>query len=292
MPKVRISSTYLRRHDPQFWDRGREQRFVCPFCGLGKPMDNNHRSLCLNLLTNAWVCHRCRAKGKLVAEGAEVIEERNVIQAEAERQEREAYFKYLENLKYVKRLHGTAGALYLEQERHINPRFASYHGVRYSPYFYGSPAVLFTLRDLHGKLVAINGRYINEWRDIKHRAAGDKHRGLFVCHKAFSGDYVYLCEAPLDALSLSMAGFMAIASCGAGFSNQLFIQAQGKVVRICCDNDSEGLKLGFHWQDLLAAAEIESEIVLPQTKDWNRDLQKFGVEGIKTHIAQICAIRR
>ena len=60
-----LSLSELRAFDPRAKERGGESDFCCPLCGSGKPVDQAHRSLGVNLTNGAWYCHRCDQSGKL-----------------------------------------------------------------------------------------------------------------------------------------------------------------------------------------------------------------------------------
>src|SRR6266508_3842076 len=63
---VALSLAELERFDPNVPAAGTQHRFCCPLDACsGKPMNETHRSLCVNTATGLWKCHRCGATGKL-----------------------------------------------------------------------------------------------------------------------------------------------------------------------------------------------------------------------------------
>src|SRR6266508_825796 len=63
---VALSLAELERFDPNVPAAGTQHRFCCPLDACsGKPINETHRSLCVNTATGLWKCHRCGATGKL-----------------------------------------------------------------------------------------------------------------------------------------------------------------------------------------------------------------------------------
>lgn len=83
----------------------------------------------------------------------------------------------------------------------------------------GTGALVFPLRDDRGALVALNGRVIAPKEgQTKALTFGEKSEGVFWgpgSVEAFQkGGALAICEAPLDALSLAVAGVPSVALCG------------------------------------------------------------------------------
>jgi hypothetical protein len=134
------------------------------------------------------------------------------------------------------------GVDYLWGRRGIPAWIAAEAGVRFSAGWYGRPVVGFPLRDELGLLVAAAGRYIDAAAP-QTRSAGPKRAGVFVAAPgALEADGVCLCEAPITALSVAVAGRPAIALCDKHWPVWLVSRLAFKTVYISFDEgdpDSE-----------------------------------------------------
>ena len=266
-----LSLRFLENFDPHP-DRSanaREKRFLCPLCGDAKPRDGAHRSLSANTQSGVWVCHRCGERGKLVEWHEKTFLDARVLRrtklrrafaldggatraarvsepdtTKIETPETISGGKWRVALRDLQPLVDTAGASYLKK-RAISSEVATAAGTRFSPSWFGRAAVVFPLRDAQNALVAAQGRYISDGRGPKARTSGDKKAGVFATAHFFEnlqrGAPIVIVEAPIDALSLAMCGFPAMALCGKdGWPVWLPIKCAFHRVALAFDADAAG----------------------------------------------------
>jgi len=191
----------------------------------------------------------------------------------------------------------TPGAAYLEG-RGISYLFSVNCGVRYHPSWRGyGAAVVFPLRDQAGRLVAAEGRLINEpypvlnGKPCKTLSAGPKSLGTFATFGAFEQSDIIIVEGPINALTLAQAGFPTVATCGAGnLARWLPVACAGKRrILLEFDND-EGGQSGMRrlydpktGRGLLAStdAEIIHLPILEPGSDWNDLLMQYGYDALQ-----------
>lgn len=310
---------------------GAERRFLCPLCGEGKPKDSAHRSLGLNTQSGAWVCHRCGEKGKLaewkdenllnaktlrrqklrrafsldapqVSARADTLKVRPdstvlspalpALSARADTTESTLppLPTWRKSLKNLIPLAGTPGEKYL-QGRGITFEAAHAAGVRFSPSWFGCPAVVFPIRDAQSTLVAAQGRYLSEGKGPKARTTGDKKAGVFVT-AGFWEDVkraapVVICEAPIDALSITLCGFPALALCGKdGWPDWLAVKCAFKSVALALDADAAGDAGGEKLCKVLSSLGAKPFRVRPEGgKDWNEVLCVQGQDALADWLA-------
>lgn len=313
-----LSLRQLEEFDPRAPGGGAERRFLCPLCGEGKPKDSAHRSLGLNTQSGAWVCHRCGEKGKLAEWkdekplSAKTLRRQKLrrafsldapqvsaradtlkmslsstvfslalpsLSARADTAQSTlvlapAWRKALKNLVPLAK---TPGETYL-QGRGIPLEAAHAAGVRFSPSWFGRPAVVFPIRDAQNTLVAAQGRYISDGKGPKARTTGDKKAGVFVTAGFWDdvqrGAPVVICEAPIDALSIALCGFPALALCGKdGWPDWLPVKCAFKNVALAFDADDAGDDGAEKLGKVLSSLGAKPFRVRPQGgKDWNEVL--------------------
>ena len=299
-----LSLRQLEEFDPRAPSGGGERRFLCPLCGEGKPKDATHRSLGVNTESGAWVCHRCGEKGKL----AEWKNEKPLDFRSTRRQKLRRAFsldsevsvdtstnpsnialswdKPLENLTS---LAGTSGEKYL-QSRSIALDVAHTAGVRFSPSWFGYPAVVFPIRDAQSTLVAAQGRYISDCKGPKARTTGNKKAGVFVTANFWEdikrGAPIVICEAPIDALSIAVCGFPALALCGKdGWPNWLQVKCAFKNVALAFDADNAGDVGSEKLSKALSSLGAKPFRLRPSGKDWNEMLCSQGQSALSDWLA-------
>jgi len=179
----------------------------------------------------------------------------------------------------VNKIIGTPAADYLKS-RGIPVDLAQATNCGYAPAWGNiGQAVVFPIVNETGAAIAANGRAITETTpDKQKRTYGPKSTGAFITPGALKADPVAITEAPIDALSLALAGLPAIAICGTSGLPQWLIDclemptepARSRTVYLAFDNDQAGET---------AAARIGAAMPLAQTtrlrpkgKDWNADL--------------------
>ncbi len=285
---------------------------MCPLCGQGKARDSAHRCLTLNTGSGAWHCWRCEAKGKLV----EWHEARPPAQRRREKLHRAfsldaptfggPNFPDLKEmslrkdttpkpeakpttwhraLKNLQPLEGTPGAHYL-QSRGLSLDIAHQSGARFGRDFYGHAAIVFPIRDRQGNLVAAQGRYLASARGPKARTVGEKKRGAFLTPGLWGavagGAPLIVCEAPLDALSLALCGFPALALCGKTGPDWLRRAAAFQVVALALDADEAGDAASDELAALLSPLGAKPFRLRPEGgKDWNELLQTRGLDHLR-----------
>lgn len=196
------------------------------------------------------------------------------------------------------------GEAYLRR-RGIDPVFPICRGMLYSPawgwtrddnaggwrpFKYPRPAVVYPLRDAKGALVAVEGRFIDgkdgtdPERYKKTCCIGQKGCGVFATPDAFTQATALICEGPVNAISLALCGFPALATCGTGNRpGWLPAACAGKRVVIAFDPDTAGIaaarKLAGHFA---TAGVIAYELPITQAgADWNDLLQRYGREVLQ-----------
>ena len=178
-------------------------------------------------------------------------------------------------------LAGTPGESYLAS-RNISLEEAHAAGARFSPSWFGSAAVVFPIRDENGVLVAAQGRYLRAGSGPKARTAGSKKAGVFTSARLWEevkrGAPVVICEAPLDALSLAMCGYPALALCGKdGWPSWLPIRCAFKSVALAFDADDAGDAGAARLHLSLSSLGARAFRLRPEGgKDWNEILQEQG----------------
>lgn len=306
-----LSLRELQEFDPRAAIRDGETRFCCPRCGQEKPRDAAHRSIAANLQTGEYKCHRCGAKGKLL----EFHEERAERPQEGPRERRQRvnrqafalpppeepkapdsseWKKLLRELAPdLRPLAGTPGAEYLVG-RGIPCDLARAAGVRYHAEFKASvkstrtrPAVVFPFRAQKGALVAVQGRCL-DGQDPGKLSAGPIGQGVFATPGALAGEVIAITEAPIDALSLALAGLPAVALGGTGSKPWLKDACVLRCVLLATDAD----KTGDNAADALGAALTpyvrRCERLRPAgAKDWNELLQRGGIDALRTAVAPV-----
>jgi hypothetical protein len=297
-----LSLSELEQFDSRARSSGRERRFCCPFCGGEKPMDSTHRSLCVNTESGAWNCKRCGAAGKLKEfwedKGALIVTEkcrrgtatrRAFATAPPPRHDPEPSLDSVEGYKRQRRgiraLSESPGEAYLIS-RGIPLDLAKSSHCKYAPSWgrIGS-AVVFPVFDAEGKGIAAAGRALE---GSGKQTFGPKSLGVFSTPRALDADPVAITEAPIDALSLALAGLPSVALCGtSGLPSWLITRlakspepGRSRTVYLAFDDDQAGDT---------AAAKIEGQLSLvrglrlrPQgAKDWNAMLTGQGLDSLR-----------
>lgn len=284
---------------------GEDRRYLCPLCGQDKPRDAAHRCLVANHQSGLWECKRCKAKGKL----RERWEERPQI-TPRERRQRALHQAFAlppeepappedpegapwrDKLRGLQPLAGTPGAEYLAS-RGIPLDVATSAGVRFSPTWYGRPAAVFAFRDGRGGLVAAQGRCV-DGKEPGKLTAGPIGRGVFFgpgARQALDTDPgapVALVEAPIDALSLAVAGLPALALAGTSGKSWLPRALAFRRVLLALDADVAGDSAAAVLAGELQALGARCERLRPGgAKDWNEALQRAGAEALRAALAGV-----
>jgi hypothetical protein len=305
---------------------GSNRRYLCPLCGDGKKRDAAHRSLSLAMETGLWNCHRCGASGQLTEhqvkrEGQGTKEKAKANRARLSQLQTyqleghqsqtcepgqgtsdETSNQWRDRLKGLQPLVGTQGEDYL-RSRGISLEVAILAGLRFAPEWFGRPAVVFPIRDLSGSLVAAQGRHIAGTGKL---TCGPKSQGVFFAptridietndmetsekrvFRPLDRDVpaVIICEAPIDALSLAMCGFPALALCGVNGAYTsgppwLHLACGLRRVVLAFDNDAAGQEAATSLVAKLSPFGARCERLQPEgAKDWNEALETQGREAL------------
>ncbi len=308
-PTLQIGLSDLETFDPRARSTGTERRFCCPFCGDGKPKDVAHRSMGVNTTSGAFVCHRCHASGLLSefwtrtpkgSPSAATRQTRNQAQLRAafplsyrNPEEESATALTFDS----EPLAGTPGAAYLNG-RGIPLEVALLSGARFSPDWFGHPAIVFPLHDLDGLCVAAQGRFVDGHDKPKVQTKGPKKNAVFVAPTLDTfapfdakgrGVPFIVTEAPLDALSLAVAGFPAVALCGTTGPGWLRVKAALRWAFLGFDADEAGEVASADLAPSLESFGATVHRLRPGdgAKDWNEMLCQIGRDGLADFVAHI-----
>jgi DNA primase len=146
--------------------------------------------------------------------------------------------------------------------------------------------VCFPIRNQAGDVVAMSARAIdNDYLDPKQVVRGYKSLGVFATPGALETDSLIVAEAPIDALSLAMAGFAAIATVGTSWPNWLINVARNKkLTLIAFDNDEPGDKASDKLLAELSNVGANAIRLAPSRKDWNEVLLADGLDTLKSQV--------
>lgn len=291
-----LSLEDLRAFDPYAPERTGENDFCCPLCGNGKPVDQAHRALSVNLESGAWHCHRCEHSGKLrefwterppIGHGPAgrrpALRRKPLTLPPAAAQSNVLPGSVYQSIaERSLALAGSPAADYLSS-RGLSLELCETAGVRYAPDWHGRPAALFPILDLSGREIAAQGRYLKPQPGRPNfYTEGPKSGGVFATPAAWEADEITITEAPIDALSLALSGYSALALVGKSWPDWLpaFIASTRKHVYLAFDADlpdSKGMRAGDEAATKLAAAlryyDCHPNRLRPgRGKDWNEQL--------------------
>lgn len=256
----------LQAHDNAPESGNGRARYRCP---LPDCNGKRNRSLSVEVATGFWKCHRCGSKGRLG--GAVRCGERLPPPPAPPSEPCRLKLRRVLRESGVVAITGTPGASYLLR-RGIAAQLAERCRVRYARSWYRRPAVLFPVRDMTGKLVAAQGRFLQPSGDTKFITLGQLRHGVFWTPQR-DGAPLVVAEAPLDAMALATLGYSAVATCGTSCPALLRAAAQGRRVLIATDADSAGDAAAQKWSDYLRLAAVSIERLRPpRGKDWNEEL--------------------
>ena len=211
---------------------------------------------------------------------------------------------------------GTPGAAYLAG-RGIPLEVAHGSGVRWSPSYHGAGAVLFPVRALDGLLVAVQGRRIDNRARPKAITVGPKSTGVFAAVGvpaaasgaasggrvrfgpggvlnadtgavgAWKAEPVVLVEGPIDALSLAVAGYPALALMGGDMHQWLGWACGGRRVLVASDGDEAGELAASSWSQILGSRGAHvARLRPPDGRDWNDLLREDGAEALGRYVSE------
>lgn len=324
---ARLSLADLEIFDSKAPAGKKDRRFCCPICGTSKPLDEEHRSLSVNVETGAWQCHRCKATG-LILEKQKRSHDYQDSPRRRQRAALDAAFglhpsrskpnapdpdkqeNLQAQLKGIRSFTGSPAEKYL-LSRGIPSEVAKAARVKYSPKWGGGifqtktgiaatsgigPAAVFYTFDREGNCVAAFGRSIE---GSEKRTYGNRSLGVFSTAGAFECDLPIITEAPIDSLSFAACGFPSIALGGLSFPEWLPEMMIGKTVLIAFDSDQPGTpaarEVGKAVQKLASAIRMQGgspKRLKPLVgKDWNDVLRDRGAEALTEWLqAELSAI--
>ncbi len=308
-----LSLRDLEEHDPGARRRSGETRFLCP---LPECVDHQrpalHRSLSANDQTGEWKCHRCEAAGILAEWNKPPQERPRITKRDRGMRELRRFVapapeppppdntadtgRLRELLADVVSLAGTPGADYLIR-RGIPEPLAVAAGARYSPTWYGRPAVVFPSRNADGRLKAAQGRLITDPQKGPNKlSAGPIASGVFATPGAWdaikANQPVAIAEAPIDALSLAAAGLPAFAFFGKELGRNReawFLAAVAfSPVWISFDFDISGEAAAVKLAAVLCGPKCGARArrLRPDAKDFNAQLLADGPDVLRQWISE------
>lgn len=282
--KEHLSLAELEKFDHRAPRNKTERRFCCPFCGTGKTISQDHRSLAVNTSSGVWICHRCSRNGLL----KEYWKELSDKSYDFNKNERSSNFKKrkqvlkqeffqvnqtlckpetfptegqqkLEKLRekydcWVEDFAGSEASHYLEG-RGIAEAIAGEAGCGYASNWQHwekvenegwnligtDKRVVFPIRDRQNNLIAVSARAIDgDFLGSKAITVGKKSLGVFSTPNAVGSSRAIIVEAPIDALSLKVIGFDAIAVIGTSWPDWLWLDCAFRRVGIGFDADDAG----------------------------------------------------
>lgn len=317
----------IEAHDTRPISLGKNEfRYLCCLSEScrNKPLDAAHRSLCLNLGTGAFFCHRCQRKGKLRefwtknvgavksreksgfnprAKARIVLQEKFKValaKVKKETQPLDKLDRLSEQMRqWQLKFAGSPAQNYL-QKRGVAIETAREFGCGYAAqwehwekredqwFLVGTDErVIFPVTDKTGKLVAVQARAINNrFIGAEKLTKGDKSLGLFQPMKVFKHRVVAITEGPVDALALGTCGVAATAMIGSSFPAWLPIACGFKSILIATDADEAGDTAATKLQTELAARGAHVFRLRPRSaKDWAEVLEEVGKRKLAAHLA-------
>ena len=157
------------------------------------------------------------------------------------------------------------------------------------PRYRGDGAIVFPIRTLEGKLIAVQGRFLSPSKGFsKCLTFGEKSKGVFwgpTARAAFDeGQALAIAEAPFDALALEVAGVPAVALCGASGAPEFLRRGCfGRRYLIAFDADDAGDKAAdVIGAELRSLGALVTRLRPEGAKDWNEILQTGGEVWTRT----------
>jgi hypothetical protein len=302
---VVLSLRELEEFDPKY----KNNRFCCPLCGNSKSIESKHRSLWVDKSTGVWFCHRCDNKGLLLEWHKEHLSSNNTsstykhssnyshqpkpIDEKKLARVREEYRGFTNSFSY------SPGQHYL-LSRGIEPELALASGCGFGYwkhwfedekgkyFFVKDKRVCFPIHNQSNEVVAMSARAISgDCLEPTHTVRGYKSHGVFSTPGALEINTLIVVEAPIDALSLAMAGFPAIATVGTSWPDWLVeIASKKSLILIGFDNDAPGNAASLKFTDQLSntSTSIKAKRILPSRKDWNKILTTDGLDSLKSEV--------
>ena len=155
-----------------------------------------------------------------------------------------------------------AAAHFLYEERKIDPRVVRWCGIssisqptpcwRFGKAFYDAPSLLIPYRDVDGRLLSVQGRYMGNEYKPRFRFPRGSHVGMYnkpVIRRLKPGDELWITEGPSDCWAMLSAGHKAVAIPSATSLTRADISVlrdglpEGVTLHMYPDNDEPGMRL-------------------------------------------------
>ena len=155
-----------------------------------------------------------------------------------------------------------AAAHFLYEERKIDPRVVRWCGIssiseptpcwRFGKAFYDAPSLLIPYRDVDGRLLSVQGRYMGKEEKPRFRFPRGSHVGMYnkpVIRRLKEGDELWITEGPSDCWAMLSAGHKAVAIPSATSLTKADISLlrdglpKGVTLHMYPDNDEPGMRL-------------------------------------------------
>jgi len=172
-------------------------------------------------------------------------------------------------------------AQFYAETRGVSYALAETSGARYCPDFLrGGPALVFPVTDQAGEVTAVQGRYVfpaSAGSNRPDKKTRGRLWGVYCTAGALDQREVIITEAPLDALSLAVCGFPAIALLGTKYPAWLPAAIGTRRAYLATDNDGAGDGAAERLYQALAKNGGEVYRLNPKrVKDWNEHLCTYG----------------
>ena len=245
---------------------------LCPF------HNDKHPSLHFDLKKNRYKCFACGASGNVIdlvmrynnmefKEAINWIGNKEVNTAKDNAYEKKESREEAVDIEYLEALMKNVcinedAARFLFDERRIDSRVVEWCGLtsissdtpcwRWGKAFYDAPSLLIPYRDVDGKLLTVQGRYLGKEKKPRFKFPHGSQAGMYnkqVIATLKKGDELWITEGPSDCWAMMSAGRKAVAipsatSLTAGDLRLLGDGLQkGVSLHMAPDNDRPGMEL-------------------------------------------------
>ena len=245
---------------------------LCPF------HNDKHPSLHFDLKKNRYKCFACGASGNVIdlvmrynnmefKEAINWIGNKEVNTAKDNAYEKKESREEAVDIEYLEALMKNVcinedAARFLFDERRIDSRVVEWCGLssvssdtpcwRWGKAFYDAPSLLIPYRDVDGKLLTVQGRYLGKEKKPRFKFPQGSQAGMYnkqVIATLKKGDELWITEGPSDCWAMMSAGRKAVAipsatSLTAGDLRLLGDGLQkGVSLHMAPDNDRPGMEL-------------------------------------------------
>lgn len=309
-----IARADVEAHDTRAeWRDNARIRTLCPFPACAGYTGPEHRSLSIDTATGLYKCHRCKAAGKL----RDYWEERPAT-SPARRKQAAALRAVTApppaapvvnpdkapppeaQAKYAAAFPDSPAETYLEG-RGIPAGVAQAHGCGFAVWKEWQPGddgrlecvgeyprATFPVRTLDGALVAIQGRAVGECPASvpSKKTRGELKPGVFN-PDALRTAAPIITEAPIDALSLAVCGYPAVALMGTTVRPWLSSAFPlGCTVYLGTDADDAGDKAAGELNRVIRLSRCERLRPPEPWKDWNAALCGLGRDALAAWLGE------